>query len=177
MTEDVNKQLALAEANSVLDPPKIAPENLLIAEEYLKTNSISETARELDVSQDIVVQTIQRREVQRYIDTVYNDVGYRNKAKLGAALDSIIEAKLEELDEAELTSGKDIVDILKAAHDMRMDEMKMQLKLLELEEKSRQAVKPTTTTNYNTQINAGNYGDLIGKLLGDTPVVSEQKPE
>jgi phage terminase small subunit len=143
---------------------RMSPEGLEIANKYLTSGSVEDVSSELNVSKDIVVSTLQKREVKQYIDTVYMDIGYRNRFKLGDALDTIIEKKLEEAEESEMYSNKDIADLLHLAHKIRMDEMKAQT---ELEKAKAGNIK----TQNNVQVIAdqpfgqGNYGKLMDKLL------------
>ena len=92
-----------------IEEAHISPEGLEIANTYLKTTSVSETALSLGVPEDEVSRYLNQREVKKYVDTVFLDVGYRNRFKLAATLDEIIEKKLEELDEADMTSNKDAI--------------------------------------------------------------------
>jgi hypothetical protein len=94
---------------------------------------------------------------------VYLDTGYRNRFKLASVLDEVIEQKLEEAEESQIYSNKDLADLLQMAHKMRMDEIKAMTEL----EKA-QTVHPKQTVNM--QINElpfgqGNYGKLMEKLL------------
>lgn len=143
---------------------EISPECIAVANAYLETQSISSTAARLRLSEPQVSQYLNKKEVRRYIDNVYLDMGYRNRFKLAATLDNLIEKKLLELEEAEVSSSKDIADLLMMAHKMRMDEMKTAKELLELE------TKTSIGNQVNVQINEtpygqGNYGALMEKLL------------
>lgn len=138
----------------------IAPEGLDLANKYLETGNIADTAKALCITTDKVVEMLDKAEVKRYIDAVYLDMGYRNRNKLGALLDEIIESKLEEARESEMYTSKDLVEIIQLSHKMRMDEIK--------------ALKdaPTAVKNQtNVQINgdsafgSGNYGKLMEKLI------------
>ena len=81
-------------------------------------------------------------------------MGYRNKSKLAAVFDRIIESKLEEAAESGVYSSKDLAEILMMVHKMRMDEIKAQ-------------ASPKIENQTNVQINGeGNYGKLMEKLLG-----------
>ena len=147
-----------------VEDAKISPEGLEIANTYLKTTSVKETALTLGVPEDQVSRYLNQREVKKYVDTVFLDVGYRNRFRLADALDDIIEKKLEELDEADMTSNKDIADLLQMAHKMRMDEMKVQTD----QQKAEQAnIKNQTNVqiNDNSSFGEGNYGELMKKLL------------
>ncbi len=102
----------------------ISPEGMEIANSYLTFGSIKEVCNQLSVPENKVVDILNRREVKKYIDTVYLDTGYRNKNTIGALLDEMIHSKLEEAEESGVYSSKDLADLLQMAHKMRMDEIK-----------------------------------------------------
>ena len=142
----------------------ISPEGLEIANSYLQFGNIRGVCDYLQVPEQDVVEVLNKREVKKYIDTVYLDMGYRNKNNIATALDEIIASKLEEAQESGMYSNKDLADLLQMAHKMRMDEIKAQT----------DAEKATTSirTQNNVQINdgslpfgQGNYGKLMDKLL------------
>ena len=101
-----------------------------------------------------------------YIDTVYLDTGYRNRFKLSETLDLLIEKKLEEADETEIYTNKDMADLLALAHKMRVEEMKAQT---ELEKAKAGNIKNQVNIQDNSGIpfGQGNYGQLLKKLLKD----------
>ena len=146
----------------------ISPEGLEIANSYLQFGNIRAVCEHLQVPENRVVEALNKREVKKYIDTVYLDVGFRNKNNIASALDEIIASKLEEAQESGVYSSKDLADLLQIAHKMRMDEIKAQA----------DAEKANTTnirTQNNVQINdgsvpfgQGNYGKLMEKLLNGT---------
>ena len=142
----------------------ISPEGLEIANSYLQFGNIRGVCQHLQVAEDRVVEALNKREVKKYIDTVYLDMGFRNKNNIAGALDEMIQSKLEEAQETGMYSNKDLADLLQMAHKMRMDEIKAQT----------DAEKATTSirTQNNVQINdgslpfgQGNYGKLMDKLL------------
>ena len=142
----------------------ISPEGLEIANSYLQFGNIRGVCQHLQVTENKVVEALNKREVKKYIDTVYLDMGFRNKNNIASALDEIIASKLEEAQESGMYSNKDLADLLQMAHKMRMDEIKAQA----------DAEKATTNirTQNNVQINdgslpfgQGNYGKLMDKLL------------
>ncbi len=142
----------------------MSPEGLEIANSYLEHGSIPAAANALAITEDTVSEALNKREIKQYIDTVYLDTGYRNRFKLSETLDLLIEKKLEEADETEIYTNKDMADLLALAHKMRMDEMKAQTEL--------ERVKLGTIKNQvNIQDNGGlpfgqgNYGLLLKKLL------------
>ena len=73
----------------------------------------------MQVAEDKVVELL-KREVKKYIDTVYLDMGYRNKNNIATVLDEMIQSKLERK-ETGVYSNKDLAD-LQMAHRMRMDD-------------------------------------------------------
>jgi hypothetical protein len=134
----------------------------------LQFGNIRGVCQHLQVSENRVVEALNKREVKKYIDTVYLDMGFRNKNNIATALDEMIQSKLEEAQETGMYSNKDLADLLQMAHKMRMDEIKAQT----------DAEKATTSirTQNNVQINdgslpfgQGNYGKLMDKLLNGEP--------
>ena len=97
---------------------------------------------------------------------MYLDTGYRNRFKLATALDDLIDRKMEEAEESEIYSNKDLADLLQMAHKMRMDEIKAQA---ELEKAKSQNVKNQINIQNNGEVpfGQGNYGELMKKLLKD----------
>ena len=96
---------------------------------------------------------------------MYLDSGYRNRSKLASVLDDLIDRKLEEAEETEMYSSKDLADLLQMAHKMRMDEIKAQA---ELEKASGgAAIKTQNNVLINSEVpfGQGNYGALMEKLL------------
>lgn len=71
-------------------------------------------------------------------------------------MDKLIEAKLEEAEESGIYSSKDLLEILQAAHKMRMDEIK-----------ATQGRVPSTAVQINETNNFGDsaYGKLMEKLM------------
>ena len=144
---------------------RISPESIEIANAYLEKGDISSVSEALDVPKDIVVDYLNKREVKKYIDSVYLDSGYRNRSKLASVLDDLIDRKLEEAEETEMYSSKDLADLLQMAHKMRMDEIKAQA---ELEKASGgAAIKTQNNVLINSEVpfGQGNYGALMEKLL------------
>jgi molybdenum cofactor biosynthesis enzyme len=114
------------------------------------------------VPENKVVDILNRREVKKYIDTVYLDTGYRNKNTIGALLDEMIHSKLEEAEESGVYSSKDLADLLQMAHKMRMDEIKAQA---DLEKTSGIKNQTNVQINEGVPFGQGNYGKLMDKLL------------
>lgn len=103
----------------------LAPEQLDIANAYIQFGSAKETAYQLQIPEYQVIKLLERKDVRDYVTQVYLDRGYRNRHKLGDLLDKIIESKLEEAADTGVYSSKDLLEILKFAHQIRLDESKM----------------------------------------------------
>ena len=144
----------------------ISPEGLEVANSYLTFGNIRAVVEQLGVQENKVVELLNKREVKKYIDTVYLDMGYRNKNNIAGLLDEMIESKLEEAKESGVYSNKDLADLLQMAHKMRMDEIKAQA---ELEKAQATSVKSQTNVQINEGLpfGQGNYGKLMDKLLKD----------
>ena len=144
----------------------ISPEGLEIANSYLQFGNIRGVCDYLQVPEQQVVEVLNKREVKKYIDTVYLDMGYRNKNNIATVLDEMIASKLEEAQDSGVYSSKDLADLLQMAHKMRMDEIKAQA---DLEKAQSSTVKNQTNVQINEAVpfGQGNYGKLMEKLLKD----------
>lgn len=144
----------------------ISPEGLDVANAYLQFGNIRAVCDYLQVPENKVVDQLNTREVKKYIDTVYLDLGYRNKNNIASLLDEMIASKLEEAQESGVYTSKDLFDLLQMAHKMRMDEIKAQADLLKAESSS---IKNQTNVQINEALpfGQGNYGKLMEKLLKD----------
>jgi molybdenum cofactor biosynthesis enzyme len=144
----------------------ISPEGLDVANCYLQFGNIRAVCEFMGIPENKVVDVLNKREVKKYIDTVYLDLGYRNKNNIGSLLDEMIAAKLEEAQESGVYSSKDLADLLQMAHKMRMDEIKAQTDLAKAEGSN---IKNQTNVQINEAVpfGQGNYGKLMEKLLKD----------
>jgi len=142
---------------------KLAPEVLVVVNNYLMTNDIGATSNQLRMPREKVIQYLNKREAKKYIDTVFLEQGYFNRGKIAQAMTDIIEKKLEELEEAEMSSTKDIADLLVMVHKMRMDEVKV----IQAENKATPVLNQTNVQN-NIKAEFGqNYTNLLKNLTGD----------
>jgi len=138
---------------------KILPETLTVINNYLMTNDIDTTSNQLGMPRELIMSHLNKRESKKYIDTIFLEQGYYNRSKIASAMTNIIEKKLEELEEAEMSSTKDIADLLQMAHKMRMDE----LKAIQAEEKATTVIKKQTNIQQN--FNSGQFGENYTNLL------------
>ena len=145
---------------------RISPEGLEIANAYLELGSMPAVCSRLSIDEAKASEVLQKREVKAYVDQVYLDTGYRNRFKLADVLDTLIDAKLEEAEESEVYTSKDLADLVGMAHKIRMDELKAQT---ELEKAKAQTIKTQVNIQDNSQVpfGQGNYGELMKKLLKD----------
>ena len=142
---------------------KMSPEGLEIANSYLELGNIQAVCIRMGLDENTVQDYLGKREIKAYIDQVYLDTGYRNRFKLANTLDDIIEKKLEESEESQIYTNKDMADLLMMAHKMRMDEIKA---MAELEKAKTSNVKNQTNVQINElPFGQGNYGKLMEKLL------------
>lgn len=139
----------------------ICPEGLVVAEAYLSNKSdTKETAKFLNMEVSEVQAYLNKREVKAYLDQLFLEGGFRNREVMGALVDEIIKQKLEEMTETGLGSNKDIMEIIKMSHDMKMKEMEMQMKL---EGSKVPSIQVNTQNNYG----GSNYNKLLEKLVAD----------
>ena len=143
---------------------RMSPEGLEIANSYLSKGNVDDVSLALKVPKDIIVSTLQKREIKQYIDTVYMDLGYRNRFKLGETLDTLIEKKMEEAEESDMYSSKDIADLLHLAHKIRMDEIKAQTELVKAQSGNIKTQNNVAVIS-DQPFGQGNYGKLMDKLL------------
>ena len=143
----------------------ISPEGLEIANCYLQFGNIRAVCDYLQIPENKVVELLNKREVKKYIDTVYLDMGYRNKNNIAAVLDEMIASKLQESQETGVYSNKDLADLLQMAHKMRMDEIKAQTELSKAEATNIKTQNNVQNNNESLPFGQGNYGKLMEKLL------------
>ena len=147
----------------------IAPENLEVANAFLETGSYEDAAQKLGLPLQEVADAMKTPEVKRYVDAIYLDRGYRNRFTLAAALDELIDAKLAEMEENELTSKKDVSELMHLSHKMAIDHRKLDIE--EMKHADKQVTPVVAIQNVgDSAIEAdSNLGALMKKLI-----VSEQ---
>jgi hypothetical protein len=111
----------------------MSPENQLIADKYMEFKSIEKTAHMLKTTEDKIAKAIRRQDVRRYIDERFLETGFNNKHRVQELMDKIISNKLAEVEEAEVYTKKDLVELLQINHQMRAVEEKLAIERLKLE--------------------------------------------
>lgn len=133
-------------------PDIIQPEGLQVAEKYLELGGDSKAvALELSLPVVEVEKQLKNNEVKAYINRQFNEVGFRNKFRLFGLMDQLINMKIEEMQETDCGTSMDIMDVLKLAHKMKMDEMKMETEMIK-------AQNSTPGKQVNVQVNNGIAG-------------------
>lgn len=168
MTDDVTNQMVetkelLPEPSQIEEDFNISPEHLEFAKTYLQTLSLEQTATYLGIPIEDATKMYRHKDVKTLIDTAFMESGYMNRHKLVNLMEKIIDSKLEEAQESEIYTDKDLVDLLEKMHKMRMDEMKAQSKLMELEIQKNKKESPRTAVQVNN--NTTNYGSLVDRIL------------
>lgn len=135
----------------------VAAEDQEIIETYLTYGDTKLTAQQLNTTPYEVTKVLNKQPVREYLTSLYMEAGFRNRDRIADVMDTIIDKKLEEMNEAEVSSSKDIVDILYTMHKIKMEEMQMVEKL------NRQNV---TQNNKQNNIYLGdNYKALMEKIV------------
>jgi hypothetical protein len=154
----------LLPVNTPAEALAIAPEQLCVANAYLQTPDVTKVSEELDIPRELVVEMLGKREVRAYIDSVFMNLGFNNRFQMRNLMDTIIKKKLQALDEADVSSNKDIIEILALSHKMTIEHMDKEIQL----EKVRSGNGKVVT---NVQINndmatqGTRYGALLDQLM------------
>lgn len=133
----------------------LSPECLDIANAYIQYGTAQEAAHQLGLPEYQVLKFLERKDVTDYINGIYLDRGYRNRARIGQILDKMIDSKLEEAEETGMYTKKDLHDLLILAQKIRVEEAK----IMGLGNDP-QAAGPTVNI-----ANFGNYGQLMERLI------------
>jgi hypothetical protein len=136
----------------------ISPEALEVANCFLATQDMQQVAEQLEIP----LQIMSRREVKAYIDHVFIEAGFNNRFKIREIMDVIIKKKMQELDEADIGSTKDIADLLALSHKMTMEHLDKQIAL----EKIRASAPQTQVNIQENNYGDSKYGKLLHELLG-----------
>lgn len=112
----------------------LSPEVSAIADTYVALGQDADaTAKALNLTKAAVIAVVNTKEASSYISSVYFSSGYLNKTKFFSVMEKLIDKKLEEMEESEMGSSADILELMQAMHKMKMDELKLEIKKAELE--------------------------------------------
>lgn len=140
----------------------ISPEALEIANAYLQTPDIYKVSESLDIPREIVSEYLSRREVKAYIDSVFMNLGFNNRFQMRNLMDAIIKKKLQEMDEADVSSNKDIIEIIALSHKMSIEHLE---KEIQLEKLRAPKVQTNIQINNETSMQGTRYGALLDQLM------------
>jgi len=144
----------------ILNPQEsfaLSPEALEFTNVYLSTLNVEETCQNLGISLEDGNKFLRKKEVKRFLDTVFLEQGYTSRFKLKSVLTAAIDSKLEEAEETGIYSNKDLYDLLKLMMEFRKQEMQM---LAAENEKGPSKQTNVQVNNYNN-----NLSDLITDLV------------
>lgn len=158
--------------NTPAEVLNISPESLEVANAYLQTPNIKDVSDQLGLSSDTVSIILDRKEVRAYINSVFFSTGFNNRFMVRDLMDTIIKRKLQEMDEADIGSNKDIMDILTLSHKISMEMLDKEIQL----EKIR-AEKAAPKKQTNIQINEAGpgqskYSSLIERLISGDNIIN-----
>ena len=154
-------------STELIDPERMTPEGLLVAQTYLTNGGdMLDTAEELNMPPEEVESMLKKREVREFVDRVYHESGFRNRFKIAKVMDELIAAKLEEMDETGLGSSKDIAELIAQQHKMKMEELKMEMQIIERQEKIIQQNNIQNNIHLGDDDSKGGYNKFLDKLMG-----------
>jgi len=139
---------------------KIAMEHLTVANTYLQSLDTQTTAQQLSLPLEEVVAILDKREVKSYIDRCFTESAWMSRDRIANTLGSLIDKKLEELEEAGVGSKYDIMDLLKEAHKMSLAERKLAMEEAKVQHQLNIQINNTTNNAYGS-----NWADLMQKLI------------
>lgn len=141
----------------------ISPEGLSAANCYLQNPDVNKVSDILGVPAHVVADILDRKEVRAYINSIFFSTGFNNRFQVRDLMDTLIKKKLQDMDESDIGSSKDITELLALSHKMTVELMDKELQI----EKIRAGSLKSQT---NIQINEGlgsssKYGALIEQLI------------
>ena len=154
--------------NTPAEVLEISPEALEVANCYLNLQNHTQVAEALSIPETLVKQILMRKEVKAYIDNVFFEVGFNNKFRMREAMDAIIKKKFQDLQEADVGSSKDIIEILALSHKITMEQLQKQIELEKLQQSS---IRSQVNVQINEIGDTSKYSQLIKQLVN-----LEEKP-
>ncbi len=132
----------------------LPPEKFDLASAYVANGfDAQKTADAIGVPVASIIDTIKDKEVAKYLNEIYLDLGYRNRQRLGTVLDRVIDQKLEEAMDTGVYSSKDLLEWMKLAIQLRESDIK-----------SQQEITNQTNVQINDYSNT-NIGSLMDHLM------------
>lgn len=146
---------------------QISPENLEVANCFLELQDSQKVADVLDLPIDMVTRILNRQEIKAYVNQVFFEVGFNNRFRMRELMDTLIKKKLQDMQESETGSNKDILDIIALSHKMSMEQLDREIALEKLKQTNQgSGIKSQVNVQINDGLGDGTkYGALINKLL------------
>ena len=139
-------------------PANIQPESILIANTYLSVGcDIRACANSLDIAPGVVSNVVASRPVREYVQSILRASMMRKMDAITEKMDAIISKKLLELEDLEMTSSKDIADLLQMQHKMLLDQAKIAT--------TASSDKDVSVTQINNVFDNTAYGALMEKIV------------
>lgn len=137
-------------------PEKLSPEGVKVANKYLESAmSLEETSRLLNMERHEVSEVLNQPLVKKYINSIMAESAFRQMDKLERLINDQIDKKLEELNEAEVGSSKDIAELIALAAKMANDKAKI------VEAREKNPILNQKNTQFNIYDTSSNYGKLM----------------
>lgn len=149
-------------------PTTGSPEGLELAEAYLTHGTAAGVSKELGIPVEVVAKELQKPEIRTYINTVFLESGFRNRNKFFGLLDMMVNEKLKEAEETGIVTDEDLLYVLEKVHKMKMEELKMEIKMMEVQAKIAGNKAPVQQTNIQNNF-GGSEGmnSLMDQLIGN----------
>lgn len=154
--------------NDQIVPTTGSPEGLELAESYLTHGNATAVSEELGIPIEIVAKELQKPEIRTYINQVFLESGFRNRDRFFGLLDQMLNQKIMEAEETGVVSDEDLLTVLEKVHNMKMKEMAMEIKMMEVQAKIAGAKAPVQQTNIQNNF-GGSEGmnTLMDQLIGN----------
>lgn len=149
--------------NTPAETLNISPEALEVSNCYLQNPDINKVADILDIPSELVSQILDRKEVRAYVNSVFFSTGFNNRIKMSELMDTIIKKKLQDMDEADVGSSKDIIEILALQHKMTSEILDKEIQLEKI--RAGNQLKSQTNIQINEGIGGSKYSALIEQLI------------
>lgn len=102
-----------ASLNKSLEAPELDPIVLSVANKYIECASLQDIADEYDVPTDVITKTLERKEVQNYINAVFMNQGFINRFRRMKIINDVISQKLQDALETGVYSKEDLLKWMK----------------------------------------------------------------
>lgn len=129
---------------------KLDPEILEFTDTYLTSLDLRTACSELGIAEEVGAGYLRKKEVKRFIDTVFEEQGYTNRFMVKSILEEVVRSKLEEAEESGVYTKYDLLDVLKMLNEMRKDSVK----------------ESSTTPQKQTNVQVNSYGSNLNELIG-----------